>query len=59
MSEINTQALANLDETSRKEIIQWVESENSKSKVQMCKYFFPIPSPQHPWLAAPPQLSYS
>lgn len=37
MSEINTQALANLDAESRKEIMQWVESENSKSKVQMCK----------------------
>ncbi|KAF5111985.1 hypothetical protein DV452_004242, partial [Geotrichum candidum] len=35
MSELNAQALSNLDETSRKEIMQWVESENSKSKVQM------------------------
>lgn len=40
MSELNAQALSNLDETSRKEIMQWVESENSKSKVQMCKQFF-------------------
>lgn len=36
MSELNAQALANLDAGSRKEIMQWIESENSKSKVQMC-----------------------
>ncbi|KAF5118491.1 hypothetical protein DV454_000538 [Geotrichum candidum] len=40
MSELNAQALSNLDETSRKEIMQWVESENSKSKVQMSIHNF-------------------
>lgn len=33
---IDSQALANLDTTTRKEIVDWIEAENSKSKVQMC-----------------------
>lgn len=40
MSSISQTALQNLDETSRKEIMQFVESENSKSKVQMSIHSF-------------------
>ncbi|ODV65414.1 mitochondrial import inner membrane translocase subunit TIM8 [Hyphopichia burtonii NRRL Y-1933] len=40
MSSISTAALQNLDESSRKEIMQFVESENSKSKVQMSIHNF-------------------
>lgn len=36
MSEIDANSLANLDANTRKEILEWMESENSKSKVQMC-----------------------
>ncbi|VVT49334.1 uncharacterized protein SAPINGB_P002219 [Magnusiomyces paraingens] len=34
MSEIDSQSLANLDASARKEIMEWIESENSKAKVQ-------------------------
>lgn len=37
MSELDASTLANLDANTRKEIVEWMESENSKSKVQMCK----------------------
>lgn len=40
MSQISQTALQNLDETSRKEILQFIESENSKSKVQMSIHNF-------------------
>lgn len=40
MSQISQAALASLDETSRKDIMQFVESENSKSKVQMSIHNF-------------------
>lgn len=35
MSQISQSALQSLDEASRKEILQFVETENSKMKVQM------------------------
>lgn len=35
-SSIDSQALANLDTTTRKEIVDWIEAENSKSKIHMC-----------------------
>ncbi|ODQ66553.1 mitochondrial import inner membrane translocase subunit TIM8 [Nadsonia fulvescens var. elongata DSM 6958] len=34
MPELDSQALASLDAESRKEIMQWIDSENSKAKVQ-------------------------
>ncbi|CAH2354263.1 mitochondrial import inner membrane translocase subunit Tim8p [[Candida] railenensis] len=40
MSSISQAALQNLDEPSRKEIMQFIESENSKSKVQMSIHSF-------------------
>lgn len=40
MSQISQTALASLDETSRKDIMQFIESENSKSKVQMSIHNF-------------------
>lgn len=40
MSSIPLSALQNLDEGSRKEILQFIESENSKSKVQMSIHNF-------------------
>lgn len=40
MSTISQAALQNLDEPSRKEIMQFIESENSKSKVQMSIHSF-------------------
>lgn len=42
MSELDSQSLANLDANSRKEIMEWIESENAKSKVQMCKSDFSL-----------------
>lgn len=40
MSNISQLALQNLDEGSRKEILLFIESENSKSKVQMSIHNF-------------------
>lgn len=40
MSSISQAALLSLDEASRKDIMQFVESENSKSKVQMSIHNF-------------------
>lgn len=40
MSQISQTALQSLDEGSRKEILQFIESENSKSKVQMSIHNF-------------------
>lgn len=40
MSQISQTALASLDESSRKDIMQFIESENSKSKVQMSIHNF-------------------
>lgn len=40
MSQISQAALHSLDENSRKEILQFIESENSKSKVQMSIHNF-------------------
>lgn len=40
MSQISQSALQSLDETSRKEILQFIETENSKSKVQMSIHNF-------------------
>ncbi|OBA21488.1 mitochondrial import inner membrane translocase subunit TIM8 [Metschnikowia bicuspidata var. bicuspidata NRRL YB-4993] len=40
MTQISQTALQNLDESSRKEILQFIESENSKSKVQMSIHNF-------------------
>lgn len=40
MSTISQTALQNLDEASRKDILQFIESENSKSKVQMSIHNF-------------------
>lgn len=40
MSSVNPQLLQNLDEGSRKEIMQFIESENSKSKVQLSIHNF-------------------
>jgi hypothetical protein len=37
MPEIDAAALQNLDSESRKEIMQFVEAETSRSKVQSCK----------------------
>lgn len=40
MSTVSQSALQDLDEGSRKEIMQFIESENSKSKVQMSIHNF-------------------
>lgn len=40
MSQISQSALQSLDEASRKDIMQFIESENSKSKVQMSIHNF-------------------
>lgn len=40
MSSISQSALQNLDESSRKDILKFIESENSKSKVQMSIHNF-------------------
>lgn len=40
MSQIPQAALQNLDDSSRKDILQFIESENSKSKVQMSIHNF-------------------
>ncbi|KAM9899589.1 hypothetical protein OXX69_009419 [Metschnikowia pulcherrima] len=40
MSQISQAALQNLDDASRKEILSFIESENSKSKVQMSIHNF-------------------
>lgn len=40
MSTISQTALQNLDDASRKEIMQFIETENSKSKVQMSIHTF-------------------
>ncbi|CCE78560.1 Piso0_001186 [Millerozyma farinosa CBS 7064] len=40
MSQVSANILQNLDDTSRKEILQFVESENSKSKVQLSIHNF-------------------
>lgn len=40
MSQISQTALQNLDDGSRKEILEFIESENSKSKVQMSIHNF-------------------
>ncbi|KAK6459834.1 Tim10/DDP family zinc finger-domain-containing protein [Scheffersomyces coipomensis] len=40
MSSISASALQNLDESSRKDIMQFIEAEQSKSKVQMSIHNF-------------------
>lgn len=40
MSQISQAALQSLDEASRKDILQFIETENSKSKVQMSIHNF-------------------
>ncbi|KAH3679484.1 hypothetical protein WICMUC_000929 [Wickerhamomyces mucosus] len=40
MSSINQQALASLDDSSKQEILQFIEAENSKSKVQTSVHQF-------------------
>lgn len=38
MPELDARTLNNLDDDSRKEIMQWLEGETSKSKVQSCMF---------------------